>query len=191
MQVTKISGIASNVHSNNAKAQSFKGHWEDQTWGAPYPYEDSSVNVKVYVADVDESFEEISRNFQAQAKGKGPERDIFQASRGSVYSIGGVNYFTDLSQNREAQKRNYTISSEQKIKERNWVGAVEDKLKIAKILKEQGPKMEKDKFLTEEGIRNIFYRADGSGKKTIANMVKGYSVEMSKPLFDFLRRPIF
>ena len=112
MQVAKISGIASNLHSNNAKMQSFNGHWEDKTWGAPYPYEDSKVNVRVYVADVDESFEEITRNFQAQAKGKGPDRDIFQASRGSVYTIGGVNYFTDLSQNREAQKRNYTIASE-------------------------------------------------------------------------------
>lgn len=190
MQITKISGVASNVHSNNAKTQGFKGHWENQTWGAPYPHEDSRVDVKVYVADVDESFEEITRNFQAKAKGKGPDRDIFQASRGSAYTMGGVNYFTDLSQNREAQKRSYTITSEQKIKEKNWVGAVEDKLKIARILKEQGPKMERDKFLTEEGIRNIFYRAGGAEKKTIANMVKGYNVEMAKPLFSFLRRPI-
>lgn len=190
MQVTRVMNFSSHVSQNHAKTQNFKGHWEAQTWGAPYPYEESNVNVNMYVADADESFEEISRNFQARAKGQGPQRDIFEASNRSVYTIGGTNYFTDLSQNREAQKRSLTMSSEHKLKNKKWVEAVEDKLKIARILREQGPRMERDKFLTEEGIRSIFYRAGGAEKKTIAGMVKEYSTEMAKPLFAFLRRPL-
>lgn len=190
MQVTKVSNFSVGVNPNHSKTQSFKGHWESHTMGAPYPHEDTNVRVDLYVADADESFEEISRNFQAKAQGQGPSRDIFEASNRSVYTIGGTNYFTDLSQNREANKKYLTSSAEYNIKNKNWVEAVEDKLKIARILKEQGPQMERDKFLTEEGIRTIFYRAGGEEKKTIAKMVKGYNVEMAKPLFAFLRRPI-
>lgn len=186
MQVTKVT----NFSAGHARGQNFNGHWEYKTMGASYPYEETNVNVNVYVADADESFDEIHRNFQARAKGQGPRRDIFEASNHSIYTIGGTNYFTDLSQNREAQKKYLTSSAESNIKNKKWVEAAQNKLKIAKILKEQGPKMERDKFLTEEGIRNIFYRAGGPEKKTIASMVKGYNVEMAKPLFAFLRKPI-
>lgn len=185
MQVTKVSNFSAGVNPNYARTQNFNGHWESQVWGAPYPYEDSKVNVNLYVADVDESFDEIRRNFLAKAQGN---RDIFKPAYGNIYTIGGTNYFTDLSKNREAQKRNYTISSEYKLKNKKWVEAVEDKLKIANILKEQGPKMEKDKFLTEEGIRTIFHAADNDSKMTIAALVSEYNVDMAKGLLRTFKK---
>jgi len=178
MQVLKIS------NSNHAKSQNFNGYWKSTTEGAPYPHELATVSVKTYVADVDESFDEIARNFQAKAG----SRDIFQSSYHSIYTVGGTNYFTDLSQNREAKKRNLTISSEQKIKDKKWVEAVEDKLNIAKILKEQGPRMDRDRYLTEEGIKSIFKQADNDSKMGIAALVSEYNVDMSKSLLKVFKK---
>lgn len=178
MQVSKVSNL------NNAKVQNFSGHWKEYTTGASYPYEECTVSVKTYVADADESFEEISRNFQAKAG----RRDIFEASHHSIYTIGGTNYFTDLSQNREAKKQYLTRTSEQKLKDKKWVEAVEDKLNIAKILKEQGTKMDRDRFLTEEGIRSIFHQADNDSKMSIAAMVSEYNVDMSKSLLKVFKK---
>lgn len=178
MQISKIS------NSNQAKTQNFNGHWKEYTAGASYPYEDSTVSVKTYVADADESFDEITRNFQAKAG----RRDIFEASHHTIYTIGGTNYFTDLSQNREAKKQYLTKTSEQKLKDKKWVEAVEDKLNIAKILKEQGPKMDRDRFLTEEGIRSIFHQADNDSKMSIAAIVSEYNVDMSKSLLKVFKR---
>ncbi len=188
MLVTKIPSFSTGVNGNNARYQNFKGHWEGYTAGASYPYEDSNVNVKVYVADANESFDEIARNFQAKASLQGPKRDIFEAANRNIYTIGGVNYFTDLSKNLEAQKRDLTISSEYKFKKKKWVEAVEDKLKIANILKKQGPKMERDKFLTEEGIRTIFHVADNDSKVSIAALVSEYNVDMSKQLMRTFKK---
>lgn len=182
MQVTKIS------NSNHAATQNFNGYWKSEIRGASYPYEESNVSVKVYVADADESFDEISRNFQAKAYNQGPRRDIFEASRHDIYTIGGTNYFTDLSQNREAKKKYLTSSAETKVKNKKWVEAVEDKLKIANILKEQGPRMEKDRFLTEEGIRTIFHAADSDSKMSIAALVSEYNVDMAKGLLRTIKK---
>lgn len=188
MLVTKIPNFSTGVNGNYARYQNFKGHWENYTAGASYPYEECNVSVKVYVADANESFDEIARNFHAEAYLQGPKRDIFEATRRDIYTIGGVNYFTDLSKNLETQKRNLTISSENKLKRKKWVEAVEDKLKIANILKEQGPKMERDKFLTEEGIRTIFHVADNDSKMSIAALVSEYNVDMSRQLLRTFKK---
>ncbi len=176
----RVSPITNRYYNNSLKP-AFKGHWETFQRSADYPYEDTVVNVHKYVADPDETFEEIAKNFS----GKSNSTEFLNHEYyGRTYTLQD-NYFVDLGQNNEVKKMRLTKSAQEKFDAGEFVEAVQDKLEIAKILKRQGK--EHDKFLTEEGIRRIYTLADQSARFSIEKLVSKYNPDMAADLFRHLR----
>ena len=90
-----------------------------------------------------------------------------------------------MRQSREVKKLRLTESANRKFDSGDFVGAVKDKIEIANILKEQGK--EKDKFLTEEGIRRIYSLADNKERFQIEKIVENYNPEMACDLFRHVK----
>ncbi len=180
----RVSPITNHYGSNNFQAakNSFKGHWVSRVVGCLYPHEELTAGIETYVADPDESFEEIAENF---AKRSGTRDFLGREYYGSsIYTV-NTNYYTDLRLSREVKKLRLTESANRKFDSGDFVGAVKDKIEIANILKEQGK--EKDKFLTEEGIRRIYSLADNKERFQIEKIVENYNPEMACDLFRHVK----
>lgn len=168
MNVAGITGF-----SAQSQRLAFGGYWKHDVKPAPYPHEDTFVGVNIYVADEDEPISEIEKNFAARAN----STDFLRPH--TIYTP-GENYFAEIGQNPEARKMQLTLSATRKVEQHNYVDAVKDKIKIAKILKKQDK--ERDKFLTEEGIRQIYALADEASKDEIHDVVWNYNPDMAKSL---------
>ena len=170
-----VAGITSFSFQNAQKNGSpvFKGHWVTKIVPAPYPHEDTFTRVSTYIADEDETIDEIERNFEAKAHNKNFLRPH------DIYSLND-NYFAEVGNNTEVKKMKLTLRADNKLERHDYIGAVQDKIKIAKILERQGK--ERDKFLTEEGIRQIYTLADYDSKNEITAAVWNYNPDMAKSL---------
>ena len=178
MQVSPITNHLFNKNSSNLSKTSFQGHWETRHVGCTYPHEEITTTIHTYVADPNESINEIAENF---AKRSGTKDFLGRELTDSQMYTTNENYFTDLSKSLEVKKMRLTQASNWKIEKGEFVEAVKDKLEIANILKKQ--QKEKDKFLTEEGIRKIYTKADYMAKSLIEKLVATNNPDMAKDLF--------
>ena len=171
----RIAGITNFVFQSSQRLATpqFRGYWVDSVQPAPYPHEDTFVSVNTYIADEDEPVWEIERNYEEKAH----NRDFLRPH--IPYTL-GENYFTDISQNPEAKKMQLTLSADRNTQEHRYLDAVKDKIKIARILAEQH--YERDKFLTEEGIRQIYKLADSADRNDIYDAVWNYNPDMARGL---------
>lgn len=178
MQVSSITNSYPNKNYNSI----FKGHWETREVSCPYPHEELTTTLYRYVADPDETIPEIADNF---AKKSGTRNFLNREYYGTDVYTTNANYYTDLSKSREVKKLRLTESANENIAKGNFVEAVVDKINIANILKKQNK--ERDKFLTEEGIRHIYKLADQNARSLIQKIVNIYNPDMASDLSKILK----
>ena len=172
MRIAGITNLGFQTLQHSATPR-FRGHWVNSVQPAPYPHEDTFISVNTYIADSDEPVDEIVRNYEEKAH----NRDFLRPH--TPYTL-GENYFTDVSQNLEARKMQLTLSADRNTEEHRYLDAVKDKIKIARILAEQH--YERDKFLTEEGIRQIYKLANKADRNDIYDAVWNYNPDMARGL---------
>jgi len=173
MQISAISNYSYRVNTRNNN-QNFNGLWIKTRAYASYPHENTMVDVMKYVPDANEPIPEIQRNF-AQKSG---HSNIFYAH--DIYTAGGTNFLVDGSKSLEMRKVILTDLTNEALKKGDYIAAAEHKLEIARILQQQ--QKERDKFLTELGLREIYDDANTLQKITILELIKQYNEDMAADL---------